>query len=205
MSLSDKDRKLLWGKAGGRCSYRFEKEICGETLSVEDAGKNIVVGEEAHIVGEARKSARYIRNFPEPDAYPNRILLCRKHHKIVDDNKERYTVEVMRAMKAEHEKTIRKDKEPADRLVIKDSTFSTTAKDTKRAVGMEVNRLAELSGVQSKLHASNVEEAIGFSTNQGLTGAIHTCSRCNKRFPVAFTGPPPPLVTCTHCGNEQPV
>lgn len=207
MPLSDKDRKLLWGRAGNRCSYRFREEICGEALSVEDSSKDVVVGEECHIVGEKPGAARYRSDFPDRDAYPNRVLLCRKHHKIVDENEQLYSVDMLCKMKKTHEKAIDQatdDEEgAAERVVIKDSTFSTTAEHTKRAVGMEVNRPAVLSGVRSDLRVSNVEEAIGFSTNQGMMCALVICSRCNRGIPLTCTGPRPPSVTCPHCGNEQ--
>ena len=35
----------------------------------------------------------------EVDTYDNRILLCKKHHKLVDDNESTYTVEVLNKMK----------------------------------------------------------------------------------------------------------
>jgi hypothetical protein len=40
------------------------------------------------------------------DTYANIILLCRTHHKTVDDQPNHYTVERLRRIKAEHEKWV---------------------------------------------------------------------------------------------------
>jgi len=103
MELSDKDRKLLWARACNCCSYRHDSKICGQPLTVKDQGKNTVLGEECHIIGDKPKSARYIANCVERETYANAILLCPIHHKMVDDNWEVYTADVLRGMKAGHE------------------------------------------------------------------------------------------------------
>lgn len=43
----------------------------------------------------------------ERDEYANLILLCRDHHKLVDDQPNTYTAEVLHRYKGEHEATIR--------------------------------------------------------------------------------------------------
>jgi len=64
-----------------------------------------VVGDECHIVSGQSQGPRYDSSFPaarldEPD---NLILLCRVHHKIVDDQTQTYTVEALRKLKATHD------------------------------------------------------------------------------------------------------
>ena len=63
VSLGVHGRKLLWAKAGNRCSYRYEGEVCDEELVTSDGGKITLVGEECHIVGEKPTAARYIADF----------------------------------------------------------------------------------------------------------------------------------------------
>lgn len=70
---------------------------------------------------------------------------------------------------------------------------------------MEVNRPAQLSNVKSELIADNVRRAVGFSTNQGLTSIIKTCSNCNRPFPLVFTGLPSSRVKCPHCGKDNKI
>lgn len=101
MSITAKTRKILWSRSGGRCA------ICRRALVVDGAavGIDAVIGEECHIV--ARESGAARGNHPIPfdkrDAPDNLILLCRNHHKEVDDQPNIYTVEFLREIKARHE------------------------------------------------------------------------------------------------------
>ncbi len=108
LGISAKDRKILWAKAGNRCSYRFNGNICYKELIKTQVNKNTVTAEEAHIVGPKKGSPRYIENFHKIDSYENRILLCEDCHKIIDDNEDIYSIEVVRNMKKEHEDEIAK-------------------------------------------------------------------------------------------------
>ena len=90
MSLSAHDHKILWAKAGNKCSYNHAGENCDELLAVQNGEDISLIGDEAHIVGGKDGSARYEKNFAEVDTYGNRILLCKKHHKLVDDNETTY-------------------------------------------------------------------------------------------------------------------
>ena len=63
MTLSDKDRKILWGKAGNQCSYRYKGNSCKQRLVEAPNGNETVVGFECHIIGKTNNSARYLENF----------------------------------------------------------------------------------------------------------------------------------------------
>jgi hypothetical protein len=101
--MLEKDIKILWGRSGNRCA------ICKIELSPESSSdRPHVIGEMAHIVGrkaEGVKSPRGNSLLDEEDRekYPNLILLCRNHHKIIDDDPETYPIEVLHQIKAEHE------------------------------------------------------------------------------------------------------
>lgn len=123
----------------------------------------------------------------------------------IDDNQGVYTVQVLLQMKQDHERVVSVGgRAEAGRVSITNSEFIMDVSDADRVVGMEVNQPATLSGVLSTVKAKNVREAIGFSTNQGLTGMITTCPSCGHLVPAAFTGPPPPTVKCPRCGREVP-
>ena len=206
MNLSDKDRKLLWGKAGNCCSYRFKGTVCSQPLVLTREGNDVVIGNECHIIGEKQGSARYVADCTNRESYENAILLCPVHHKLVDDTEDVHTADVLRQMKSEHEEaTVSNADTLKGRLKLEDSEFVTEVSDADRAVGMEVNRPASFSGVKSTLKATNVREAIGFSTNQGLTGMLSWCPACGKPVPSAYTGTPPSTVRCPHCGREIPI
>jgi len=101
MAISDKTRKILWARSGNRCA------VCRREL-VEQATRadaESVVGDECHIVSGQPQGPRYDASFPaarvdEPD---NLILLCRVHHKIIDDQTQTYTVEALHKQKTTHE------------------------------------------------------------------------------------------------------
>lgn len=96
MTITDRDRKILWSRAQNRCSFNFDGEKCDTLLLYERDGETTVVGEECHIVGPKEGSPRYQPNFPDADATTNLILLCRTHHKVVDTQESIYTTVVLR-------------------------------------------------------------------------------------------------------------
>ena len=101
MPISDKTRKILWGRSGNRCA------LCRHELVIDATSKDdeSVVGEECHIVSAKGQGPRYEQTYPtdnidEPD---NLVLLCRIHHKMVDDQHETYTADVLSKLKSNHE------------------------------------------------------------------------------------------------------
>ncbi|NTT86621.1 HNH endonuclease [Tabrizicola fusiformis] len=97
MTVSVITQKMIWGLFAARCA------ICRKKLAWESKpGGRSLIGEIAHIVGAKLSASRgraHIagdRNDPE-----NLLLLCRDHHKIVDDNEEEYTVERLRQIRSD--------------------------------------------------------------------------------------------------------
>jgi len=103
MSISQKDIKLLWARAAGRCSL----PDCGTKLTQDKnlASDSFPLGEQAHIVGESENTPRGKSPLTadERNSYFNLILLCPTHHTIIDKNPEDYPVEKLHIMKAQHE------------------------------------------------------------------------------------------------------
>jgi hypothetical protein len=64
----------------------------------------------AHIVGESRQGPRgdTPMSDEERNKYTNLILLCKTHHKTVDDQKRTYSIPVLRQMKVDHEAWVEK-------------------------------------------------------------------------------------------------
>ena len=110
--MRDTDRKLLWGKAAGRCS------ICESPLSqspTAEGDPEIVIGDEAHIVGARPGAARY-RLLPDPerDGYSNRILLCPNDHRTIDRQPESWPEDRLVQVKQQHEQEMHKRTGHAD-------------------------------------------------------------------------------------------
>jgi hypothetical protein len=113
MSVTARVRRILWVKAGGRCS------ICQEQLATDAMGDDdpSVFGEECHIVAQSPGGPR-ADEIADIDGYDNLILLCRKHHKQVDDQRTHFTVERLKEIKREHEqREARRDANGPVRLI----------------------------------------------------------------------------------------
>jgi hypothetical protein len=84
--------------------------MCRHALVLDptDLDSESVVGEECHIVSGAQNGPRYDSSFPthEIGELANLMLLCRIHHKQVDDQADTYTTDLLRSIKANHEKWV---------------------------------------------------------------------------------------------------
>lgn len=63
-------------------------------------------GERAHIFGKRKGSARYIEENSDDNTYNNLILLCAKHHKLIDDHPAQYPANTLFSIKSDHEMRI---------------------------------------------------------------------------------------------------
>lgn len=103
MTISQKDIKLLWGKAASRCAFpdcRLQL-----TQNAESGSSNITIGHQAHIVAKEKNGPRGESPLTasERDSYANLILLCPNHHTIIDQNPEDYPIEKLHLLKRNHE------------------------------------------------------------------------------------------------------
>lgn len=98
---------LLWAQSAGRCQFRG----CGDHLFQDHLTlKFAKFGELAHIIGASVAGPRGSEESKKYEIDPtNIIMLCSKHHTLVDKNQHvsTYTVELLREMKAEHENRVR--------------------------------------------------------------------------------------------------
>jgi hypothetical protein len=104
MPISDKTRKLLWGRSGNRCAVCKQELIVSATVQDSEA----VVGDECHIISAQSNGPRHDPSYPQEkfDSYENLILLCRVHHKMIDDQATTFTVDILRQLKNNHENMI---------------------------------------------------------------------------------------------------
>lgn len=83
---------------------------CDQELVAERTSTSLwqVVGEVAHISGEQQGSARYDANMTptERNAAENLIYLCPNHHTLIDRQPDDWSVERLRGIKADHERTV---------------------------------------------------------------------------------------------------
>ncbi|MFJ2553402.1 HNH endonuclease [Microbacterium sp. NPDC087591] len=107
MAISERTRKLLWTRAHDQCA--FPGCLQALTLDVNNAqtgGSDVVVlGQEAHIRARSAGGPRYDVDYAEVDGYENLVLMCPTHHSLIDANDGTgYSVDVLVAMKARHER-----------------------------------------------------------------------------------------------------
>lgn len=104
MAITRKTRKILWGRSGNRCAICRRELVASST----ELDKYSLIGEECHIVGKEPSAARGNHSLPldERDELENLILLCRNHHKLVDDQPNTYAVDFLRSLKARHEQWV---------------------------------------------------------------------------------------------------
>jgi len=103
MAIKEKDIKLLWGRAGGKCSFsECRRKLCEDKKANNEA---FPVGEQSHIVAEEQDGPRgkSVLTIEERNSYPNLILLCPTHHTLIDKNIEDYPVEKLHLIKRQHE------------------------------------------------------------------------------------------------------
>jgi hypothetical protein len=102
MGISLRTHKMLWGRSGNRCAFPdCRRELVEDETLTDDPA---VVGDEAHIVAREDDGPRGISTLTsdERDKYENLVLLCKIHHKKIDDQPNTYSVEYLRNLKVEH-------------------------------------------------------------------------------------------------------
>ena len=106
MSIGLKAHKLLWGRSGKKCAFEdCRNELIADETETDDES---IIGDEAHIVAKSINGPRGESTLTEEerDKYDNLILLCRKHHKIIDDQFNFYTTSTLIEIKKKHEKWV---------------------------------------------------------------------------------------------------
>lgn len=112
MAISLKTHKMLWGRSGNRCALPTCRRLLVEDETETDDAS--IVGDEAHIVAREKDGSRGISSLTteERDKFNNLLLMCKVHHKLIDDQPFKFTVDVLHQMKAEHLEWVAKNLNP---------------------------------------------------------------------------------------------
>jgi tetratricopeptide (TPR) repeat protein/DNA polymerase III delta prime subunit len=99
--ISDKTIKLLFAQSGNRCAFPG----CPERLTYNN---DTVLAEICHIEGYSPESARYnpAMTTKERNSLENLVLMCAKHHKIIDEHPDEYPTKRLQQIKKKHETAI---------------------------------------------------------------------------------------------------
>ena len=101
--ISAPEKHILFMKSGGFCAFpNCETKLIEKSTKKDDA---TVLAEVAHIVADSRQGPRGKESLSAANRakHSNLILLCRKHHKIIDSQPNTYSVAVLKQMKYDHE------------------------------------------------------------------------------------------------------
>lgn len=107
MAISLKTHKLLWGRSGSKCAMPdCRHDLIADETETDDES---VIGDEAHIVAKSPDGPRGESTLTaeQRDQYDNLILLCRTHHKIIDEQPNFYTVDKLKEIKRQHEEWVK--------------------------------------------------------------------------------------------------
>ena len=90
--------RVLYARSGNKCAF---PSCC--TPIFED--NNQLTGECCHIEAYSEGGPRFNASLSDDDknSYDNLILMCSRHHKIIDGNPDDYPVEYLKSIKASHE------------------------------------------------------------------------------------------------------
>jgi hypothetical protein len=103
--VSDRDRKILWGKAGNRCSKC--RRVLVQPGEADGSTEHAVVGEECHIISPKLDGPRgRFETVGDLDGYANLILLCPSDHTLIDQLSDEWPPSRLHGMKREHEKWV---------------------------------------------------------------------------------------------------
>ena len=103
-SLSSKAIQMLYIAAGGRCQFRgCNKKLFHDVLETKIINNSNI----AHIVASSPKGPRGTMQSHQLSAELNNVmLLCKDHHKLIDDCPETYTEEILKKMKFDQERLV---------------------------------------------------------------------------------------------------
>lgn len=105
MPISDKTRKILWATSGNLCA------MCKTTLVIgaSESDSASIVGDECHIRSKSEFGPRYDACYPktELDENGNLLLLCKKDHKLIDDQVNKFSTTVLEKLKSDHENYVK--------------------------------------------------------------------------------------------------
>ncbi len=171
--------KRLFALSGNTCAH----PECSNKMIESDT----VVGEVCHIEA-ANKGARYNANASDDELrdFNNLLLMCERHHKIIDADEEKYTITLLKQWKKEHEEKYANGEFPiSDDLVNStiqkiENLYAVEQKAEKFNVSIiynEADQTAQVEFPNSKV--SNIEDS-----------PIHIENRLNnnKKPSKLFTG-----------------
>lgn len=137
MGISIRTRKMLWGRSANRCNFpECKRELVMDATETDDES---IVGEECHIVARETDGPRGNSDLTgeQRDKYNNLLLLCNVHHKLIDDQPNKYTVDALKEMKSHHEQWVKSALNFDEQKQRDDEVYSTYIEEWCRLVDID--------------------------------------------------------------------
>lgn len=196
MAINAKEERILLQKSGNRCAFDGCRIILTSEASPLD--RPAVLGQIAHIVAERQDGPRgdFPLSLERRNSSENLILLCNRHHQLVDSQPLTYTVDRLHAMKDAHEQWVRERLSPngaeTDKAVPKvtDTVFSTLLPVTRlpRFVYGAPCSLATEREVQTRVRRSADPEVTPFILKEGMVFAFQNMNLQGNAFQELVEG-----------------
>lgn len=179
---SEKTVRRLFALSGNACAF----PDCPSPI-VETEGT--ITGEICHVRAQSKGGPRYGASQTEQErhAFENLILLCRRHHKIIDTEPNIYSVEVLEEMKAVQETRFGRPEKASDAIFAKlllnvkrvveiTNNSGNIVVDSPRAI---VGRTINVSTSRKAVHVHPAAGTIGADQNASRY-IQHLISRYNE-------------------------
>jgi len=182
------DVKVLYSRAGGRCSF----PDCRLDLVIEakKEGKTKQIGLIGHIIAHSDKGPRTDSSYPPEklDTYENWILLCGTHHDVIDTIESEYPVEDVRKMKKNHEEWVQESLEKQI-INIGFAELEVAATAISSANAMLTKSSFDLLPPAEKIEKNNLTEStynlitMGISRSREVGKYIESQSKLDEDYP----------------------
>lgn len=113
-SIPETVKLQLWVKSGGRCEFKgCNKPLWRNNLTLSDGN----FAEFAHIIGSSKDGPRGTEESEKLQIeFSNLMFVCQSCHKEIDEDPTKYTAELLRRWKEEHESRIERQTEHPDEI-----------------------------------------------------------------------------------------
>lgn len=184
MAITGKTRKILWARSGNRCALCRRELVMPETATNDAA----VIGDECHIASAKPNGPRSSKKLPqdEYDKPANLLLLCRVHHKQVDDQDNAFTVERLTSIKAQHEQWVRDSLAPQTEKQHWPVEFLTRITTGKELMSMNSGCCAYLFDHDEPENETEMEAISAFHQNAQEWGEIWDDIEAGGRVEAQF-------------------
>jgi hypothetical protein len=175
-AIPEREVKRLYAVSGNRCAFtRCDQLLCEPGVAGEPG---VVTGEMAHIVAASRQGprGRAVLDEEERNSAENLILLCERHHKIVDRRPRTYTVDVLIEMKRRHEAPFLETPVPAGPAVMVSETLLSSllvVSELPQQIRAAPYRAPSAHEVASTIRWDADDGPVPFITREGRLLAFH--------------------------------